>query len=292
MSKLKIRQKAFRKLTNKYRLIIYNDNSFEEVLTFKLTKLNVFMLVGFITIFLMAFVYLMIALTPLKAYVIPDFPKAEERQGIIKNALKVDSLEYQLKLYEDYLAKMKLVVLGEDMPAYNQYGKDSSIPFQNVKITHSKDDSLLRKQVEEEEEFSLNLYEEGDNSDLLSGIFFFTPVNGIVTSQMNATEGHYGCDIVTTKDNMIHSIMDGTVIFAQWTLETGYVMQIQHDRDLVSVYKHCAKLLKSVGSKVTTGEAIAIVGNTGEVTTGPHLHFELWLKGIALDPASYINFEK
>lgn len=290
MSKLKIRKTFFGKMRHKYRLIIYNDNSFEEILSFKLTKLNVFMLSGFLMIFFMALVYYTIALTPLKAYVIPDFPKAEERQGIIKNALKVDSLEYQLRLYEDYMQKMKMVMMGEDIPSYNQYGKDSTIPFQNVRITHSKDDSILRKQVEQEEEFSLNLYDEG-STDFLSGIFFYTPVHGVVTNLINPSQGHYGVDVVTTKDNMVHSIMDGTVTFSQWTLETGYVVQVQHDKDMISVYKHCAKILKQVGSKVTTGEAIAIVGNTGEITTGPHLHFELWLKGVAIDPTKYIDFE-
>jgi len=291
MSKFNIRKKVFKKLRNKYRLIIYNDKSFEEVLTFRLTKLNVFMLVGFLIVFFMFFVYFTIALTPLKAYVIPDFPKAEEREGIIMNALKVDSLENQLKLYDNYLKNMKRVVRGEDLPSYNQYGKDSAIPFQNVDFKHSKDDSILRKQVEAEEEFSLNLYEQDNNTDALAGLLFFPPVHGLISNHQDQLEGHYGTDIVTTKDNVIYAVLDGTVIFSQWTLETGYVIHIQHDRDLVSVYKHCAKMFKSVGSKVTTGEAIGIVGNTGEYTTGPHLHFELWHKGVALNPESYIIFE-
>ena len=291
MSRFNIREKFFKKIRNKYRLIIYNDNTFMEVLSVKLTKLNEIMIVGALTIVMMLFVYYVVALTPLRAYIIPDFPKEEERKGIILNALKVDSLETQLQSYEMLVENMKKVMRGEDVPGYNVYDKDSAVAYQKVDIGISKDDSILRKQVEEEEEFSLSNDNDVKNTDMLSGMIMFTPVTGIITNGYSPAKNHFGTDIVTTKDNVVHSIMNGTVIMSQWTLEAGYVIEIQHDKDLISIYKHCAKILRKVGDKVLSGDAIGIVGNTGETSTGPHLHLEIWHKGTALNPEQYINFK-
>ena len=244
-----------------------------------------------LTVVWMFFVYYVVALTPLKAYLIPDFPKANERKGIIDNALKVDSLEARIAVYENYVEKVKAVLRGEDVPGYNIYDKDSAVPKQKVELTISKDDSLFRKQVESEEEFNLSNTEDDKNTDAISGLLLYAPVKGIVSNRYNPTNNHFGTDIVTTKDNMVHAALNGTVIVSQWTLETGYVICIQHDKDLITEYKHCAKILKKVGDKILSGEAIGIVGNTGELSTGPHLHFELWHKGTALNPEQYITFK-
>jgi len=291
MSKFNIREKIFKKIRNKYRLIIYNDNTFKEVLSLKLTKLNVMIIFAVLTLLWIFFVYYIVALTPLKTYLIPDFPKANERKGIVENALKVDSLEARLTMYENYVEKVKAVLRGENVPGYNIYDKNSAIPKQKIDLSISKDDSIMRKQVEAEEEFNLSTTEEDKNSDALSGLILFAPVKGIITNGYSPIKNHYGTDIVTERDNVVHAAMNGTVIISQWTLETGYVLCIQHEKDLITEYKHCAKILKKVGDRVLSGEAIGIVGNTGELSTGPHLHFELWHKGTALNPEQYINFK-
>jgi len=291
MSRFNIREKIFKKIRNKYRLIIYNDNSLKEVLSLKLTKLNVIMLIAVMTLIWIFFVYYVVALTPLKAYLIPDFPKVNERRGIVENALKVDSLEAKLVMYENYIEKVKAVLRGEDVAGYNIYDKDSAVLIQNIDLSVSKDDSVLRKQVEAEEEFNLAATDDDKNTDALSGLILFAPVKGLITNNYSPNKNHYGTDIVTSKDNVVRSAMNGTVIISQWTLETGYVICIQHDKDLITEYKHCAKILKKVGDRVLSGEAIGIVGNTGELSTGPHLHFELWHKGTALNPEQYINFK-
>ena len=291
MSRFNIREKFFKKIRNKYRLIIYNDNTFQEVLSLKLTKLNVMMLIIVLTMLWMFFVYYVVALTPMKSYLIPDFPKANEREGIIKNALKVDSLEARLMMYENYVEKVKAVLRGEDVAGYNIYDKDSAVPKQNIDLSVSKEDSSFRKQVEAEEEFNLSTTNDDKNSDILSGLILFAPVKGLISNSYTPNKNHYGTDIVTAKDLVVHAAMNGTVVISQWTLETGYVICIQHDKDLITEYKHCAKILKKVGDKVLSGEAIGIVGNTGELSTGPHLHFELWHKGTALNPEQYINFK-
>jgi len=239
----------------------------------------------------MFFVYYIVALTPLKSYVIPDFPKIDERKNIIENALKIDSLEYKIKIYEEYTQKVQAMLKGEDVAGYNLYGKDSTKTLNNIDVSVSKDDSIMRKQVEDVEEFSLSNTDSKINNDRLSGLILFPPVKGLVTSPFNLAQNHFGTDVATTKDNVIHAVQNGTVILAQWTLETGFVIQIQHDNDLISIYKHCSKLLKTTGDKVLSGDAVGIVGNTGEITTGPHLHLELWHKGTPINPEQFIVFQ-
>jgi murein DD-endopeptidase MepM/ murein hydrolase activator NlpD len=130
-----------------------------------------------------------------------------------------------------------------------------------------------------------------DRSDATANLYFFTPLKGSITNSFEPTSRHYGIDIVAPKNEAIKATLDGTVIFAEWTVKTGYVIQLQHANNLTSIYKHNSVLLKEVGDAILAGEAIAIVGNSGKLTSGPHLHFELWRDGVALDPEKYINFK-
>lgn len=284
-------KKALTKLRNKYRLIIYNDNTFEEVLSYKLTRWNVLSLAAILSGVFMLIIYLLIAYTPIKAYVIPDFPKAEERQKIINNALLIDSLENQLRIYNQYITTVKTILGDGEVPGYVDDKKDSSERYENLEFAPSKEDSLMRKQIEEEEAFNLSLFSESSELGSISDIYFFPPVKGLITNSFNEELNHPATDIVSSKDDIIHAVHGGIVIFSDWSVETGYVLIIQHENDIISVYKHNSKLLKKAGDVVTTGEPIAIIGNTGEITTGPHLHFELWYKGRPVDSEEYIVYQ-
>ncbi|MBK8808057.1 MAG: M23 family metallopeptidase [Bacteroidales bacterium] len=286
-----ISKKAFSKLTNKYRLIIYNDNTFEEVLSYKLTRWNVFMLASVLSIVLMGLVYLLIAYTPLKAYVIPDFPKAEERHKIIQNSMLVDSLQNQLRLYDQYINNIKLILNDNISEPYQEFKGDTTGRYKDLNFAPSKDDSLMRKQVEEEEAYNLNMFTEVDPASAKTEFGFFPPVRGIITNSYNTSEKHFATDIVAANDELITSITDGVVVFNDWTMETGYVIVVLHKKNVLSVYKHNKKILKSEGDNVKIGEAIAVMGNTGEFTTGPHLHFELWIDGKPVNPEDYILFQ-
>jgi murein DD-endopeptidase MepM/ murein hydrolase activator NlpD len=170
--------------------------------------------------------------------------------------------------------------------------KADSLKSKSIKFVKSKKDSLLRKQIEGEEQYNLTFSEKprqqtGIN---LSQLHFFTPLRGVITNSYNQETDHFGTDIVAGPNEVIKATLEGTVIVANWTLETGYVIQIQHENNLVSIYKHNAELLKKVGNRVLAGEPIAIVGNSGEITTGPHLHFELWYNGSPVNPEDYIVF--
>jgi len=172
------------------------------------------------------------------------------------------------------------------------YMNDTSgmVDAQNINFIRSTNDSILRQQVEAEEQFRLSVLDNEQGSRTLNELQFFTPVKGIITGEFSPADGHFGVDLVAGPNEVVKAVLDGTVTMSTWTLETGYVIQIQHDYELISVYKHNATLFKSVGEKVAAGDAIAIVGNSGELTTGPHLHFELWHDRVPLNPADYIVF--
>ncbi len=283
----KSKEKIVDKLRNRYRLIIYNDTTFQSVWTIKLSRLKVFTFTSLFTAILVALVILLIVYTPLKEY-IPGYPKKEYRQMLINNAILVDSLEAQIVQRDVFFEKIKTIIEGE-IPNDPVQNLESTIAPGDIKFQEFNHDSLFQDKLMEEQ-LSLSLKSNGSNNTSLNNVHFFIPVKGLVSDKFNSSAQHFGADIVAEANARISSVLDGTVLFSGWTLETGYVIYIQHNFNLVSVYKHNAELLKSMGDVVKAGEAIAIIGNSGELSTGPHLHFELWHNGIALNPEQYIDF--
>jgi murein DD-endopeptidase MepM/ murein hydrolase activator NlpD len=289
MTTVKPKKKLFKKLKNKYRLIIYNDKTYEELWSVRLSRLNVFTIIGMLSIILVILTTIIIAFTPLREY-IPGYPNAEFRAELIMTSLKVDSLEYQLHLKDQFLGNIRTIIEGEE-PRIHQAKKDSSKKPVNVKFTKDIEDSIFRVQVEEEEKYSLTVSNKSNADD--EGLYkthFYAPVKGVLTNRFNIGEGHNGIDIIAKSKEYVSATLDGTIIFSSWTFEAGYVVHIQHSSNLVSVYKHNARLLKKDGQKVKAGEPIAIFGDSGEFSSGPHLHFELWHKGKPVNPELYISF--
>ena len=276
------------KLTNKYRMVLLNEDTFEEVGNMRLTRLNLIALVGILMILLIAMIFSLIAYTNIRE-LIPGYPDAAMRQDIRQNAMKVDSLAYELVIRDQYFDNLKRIISGE-MPENYMNDTTGRVDAREISFLRSSNDALLRQQVEAEEHFRLSVLDEIQANRNLYDMHFFTPVNGIITRSFDPMEGHFGIDLVAVPNEVVKATLDGTVTMSTWTLETGYVIQIQHDNSLISVYKHNATLFKSVGQKVVAGDAIAIVGNSGEFTTGPHLHFELWHDRVPLNPVDYIAF--
>jgi murein DD-endopeptidase MepM/ murein hydrolase activator NlpD len=284
----KMPRKLFQKLTHKYRMVLLNEDTFEEVGNMRLTRLNLIALVGIVLILLVAITYTLIAFTNIRE-LIPGYPDATMRQHIRTNAMKLDSLEHEQSIRDQYFDNMKRIISGETPELYlnDTTGMADS---RNINFLRSTNDSLLRQQVEAEEQFRLSVLDDSQVNRNLYDMHFFTPVKGIITRSFSPSDGHFGIDLVAAPNEVVKAALDGTVTMSTWTLETGYVIQVQHDYELISVYKHNATLFKSAGEKVAAGDAIAIVGNSGELTTGPHLHFELWHDRVPLDPADYIVF--
>ncbi|MEL4307074.1 M23 family metallopeptidase [Joostella sp. CR20] len=289
MTKKKKKRKHIRKkLLHKYRLVILNEDTFEEKLSFKLNRLNVFVLGTLFSVFIIAFTTILIAFTPLREY-IPGYSSTTLKRRAMDLTYKADSLTAQMHANDLYFDKIQKVLRGEINT--QEIHKDSLLEeFRKdtikINLSPSKQDSLLRERVAIEDKY--NIFESATPS---TDFVLFPPVNGTLSQQYNAKEKHYAIDILAPKDTPIKAVADGMVIFAEWTAETGYVCIIEHGGGLISVYKHNSSLSVSQGNQVKAGEVIAIIGNTGELTTGPHLHFELWSEGYPVDPTDYIDFE-
>jgi murein DD-endopeptidase MepM/ murein hydrolase activator NlpD len=288
MSEKKEKDSFFKKFRHKYRLSIYRDETFEELLNLKLTKLNVLALVSVLTFVFLVIVISIIAYTPART-LIPGYPDEKTVRNIRMNAHRLDSLELEMQKRDAYFENIRRIVSGEEPEQFNS-PRDTVVKKGTVTFQRSKEDSLLRNMIESDKPYTLLTDDYRKIKTSMSNVLFFSPVKGMVTSSFKTSEDHYGTDVVAAPNEVVKAVLGGTVIMASWTLETGYVIQIQHENDLISIYKHNAELLKRAGERVTAGEPIAIVGNSGELTTGPHLHFELWHNGNPLNPENYVTF--
>ena len=285
----KSEKKSFwEKFRHKYRLSIYRDETFEEVLNLRLTKLNVMAILGVGVFLFLLLVISVIAYTPVRE-LIPGYPDEKTVRNIHLNNLRLDSLEREITKRDVYFENLRRIIAGEK-PQNFENAKDTSVPNTGVNFKKSKEDSVLRHMVEPADKFGLATIEKKKINTALSSTLFFPPVKGLVTNTFNSKSEHYGTDIVASANEVVKATLGGTVTMAGWTLETGYVIELQHENNIISLYKHNAELLKHIGDRVKAGEPIAIIGNSGELTTGPHLHFELWYNGTSLDPQQYITF--
>ncbi|OFY39222.1 MAG: hypothetical protein A2X18_04170 [Bacteroidetes bacterium GWF2_40_14] len=284
----RIKKEKRNRLRSKYRFSIFNDTSHEELFVFRANGLMMLLSLSLAVIFIISSVTILISFTPLREF-IPGYPNSQTRRAIVENALKADSLEQAVKLWDFQLANIQRVVTGQKPLAMGNVSAvaDTSKTV-GLRATGSKEDSMLREDVIKQEQF--NLGTKRNQIEQIEGLHFFPPVKGIVSDGFNLATNHPYLDIAAPSNAVVSAVLDGTVIMANWTDETGFTIQIQHNNDLISIYKHNSKLLKKTGDIVRAGSAISLVGSTGKLSTGAHLHFELWHKGKAIDPSKYIKF--
>ena len=279
------REKSWSKLLQKYRFVIMTDSSFEEKFSLTLSRLNVFAFAGVFVFVCFFSALFLIAYTPLNEYV-PGKSSSEVQKNLIELSLKSDSLEGILHNRAIYLENINNLISGRGLITLVESKNSASEKEDEIIFEKSKDDSLLRLLVESEDKSSIYVKSVSDNNYLV----FFTPLSGLISDIYNSKTKHFGVDLVAKDKSRISSVLDGTVIISHWTSETGYVIVIQHKNDYVSLYKHNSLLLKEVGDFVNAGDHIAVIGNSGELSSGPHLHFELWHKGTPVNPEDYISF--
>jgi len=283
-------EKKKRNWRDKYRFSVINDTTFEEVWRVKLTQYNAFLLITFLVVFIIGGTTSLIAFTNLREF-IPGYPDVTMRRNILMSAFRLDSLDRELALRDRYFANLHAIISGKQ-PDDIYVRQDVTTDYKAIDFNTTPEDSALRAQVENEERYNLTLGPLTPESvSGLAGLHFFTPVKGIISGKYDIATKHFGTDIVTNPKAIVSSVLDGTVIFTGWTMETGFVIHVQHQNNIVSVYKHNASLLKETGDLVRAGEAISVVGDSGELyTSGPHLHFEIWYKGSPLDPEKHLLF--
>ncbi len=281
------KKRLFKKLKSKYRLVIMNDETLEEKASFNLRPLNVFVTTGLVIILLITITTFLIAFTGLREY-IPGYADLQTQRRVFNLVQKSDSMEMQLRARDLYLNNIRNIVNGniEEPPAIKDSGKTNKYDTIH-KLYKSPEDAELRQLIETQDQYTLS---DGSMRNSISSFLFFPPVKGTVTNRFDPVKKHFGIDIVGDVNEPIKSTLDGTVIFSNFTSETGYVIGIQHSNNLFSIYKHNSALLKKAGDYVKAGEVVAIIGNSGEFTEGPHLHFELWFNGSAVNPQQFISF--
>jgi murein DD-endopeptidase MepM/ murein hydrolase activator NlpD len=281
------------RLSTKYLLIIRNEDNFAEKTTynFSYTKILLAITLIFIALFGISF-YLSTSL--LKEWFDPRHAELQANKEVIALSMAVDSLQNEVGLKDKFINNLKMILSGED-DSYvdienNPNIVNSDVNSNNVSVKSLNPiDSLFRKEFEKDGQ-KLQLRTNAEFAEGLQDFYLFKPVEGIITEKFNPKTSHFAIDIVSKEDEPIKVVADGTVIFSSWTQDSGYVIGVQHRGNLISIYKHNSDLLKNVGNFVTAGEVISIIGNTGELTSGPHLHFELWFNGNPIDPEDFMKF--
>lgn len=281
-------QKLKKSLFNKRRLVILNEDTFEEIFSLKLTLMNVFVVLSLGAIFLISITTYIIAFTPLREY-IPGYASNKLRKEAVNLAIMSDSLQLEVKKNEAYIASIKKILTGD--LEYAKFNKDSLLANEAIdpsqyRMTPAGSELSLREQVALEDKY--NLFEKAESR---ASVVLFPPAKGHITDKYNTRNKHFAVDIALPKDTPIKAVANGSVVFADWTPSTGNVIIIKHRDGILSVYKHMATMTKSQGDVVRTGEVVALAGNTGSESTGIHLHFELWKDGYPVDPAQFIDFE-
>ncbi|MEM0992389.1 MAG: M23 family metallopeptidase [Bacteroidota bacterium] len=274
-----------------YRLIIMNNETFEEVGSYRLSLLNVYVVLSTIVVAVAIMMWMLITYTPLKRY-IPGYSGSDENIELIASLeAQVAELEEERKNRDFYIDNIKRILAGNVEYAEDVQQEPLEAVDADAQIKANASEQNLRNQVEASEIQNLTGIRTNQSpSRSLEQSYFITPVLGEVIKGFNKDQRHFGTDVVAPANTPIKAVMDGRVFFADWTMETGNVIGIQHANDLITFYKHNSVLLKEVGTFVKAGEAVAVIGNTGTKTTGPHLHFEVWHNGKAVDAAEYFTF--
>ena len=296
-------RKFIEKSRENYRLIVMNNETFEEVGSYQLSPLNIYMAICAIVATVALLVFLLILFTPIKRY-IPGYGNIQEHKEALRLTAELNEIKEDLSAQAAYTENIRKILVGDIVEVESQVAAIDTNVVEDMhdsllNVERIREDELLRKEIELNQQLQ-NRQATASSSNLvlnnqpsLKQLYFIPPISGGTISEPYGPDNkHYGIDLMAPKNTPIKAIMDGFVFTSDWTLETGNTIGIQHANNLISFYKHNSVLLKESGSQIKAGEAIAIIGNTGTLSTGPHLHFELWHNGKAVNPENFIIFDK
>lgn len=272
-----------------YKLVVFRSEDFKEVRSFNLSLASIYTAVSMISLFFIVMFYCLFAYTPLKQF-IPGYGQIEANGQFIEMIENIDEITYKLEAQQTYLDAFKRVLMAPDWDGTSQGYK--------TKSNSRKENTTVYSSVSAEQRVDVSRMKLSEGTDLNYSIYatmrtsnVIKPVEGVISSEFMPEIRHFGVDILAPKDTPVKSMMDGFIIISGWDLETGYTVGVQHEGNILSFYKHNSILLKEKGTFVRAGEALAIIGNTGTLSSGPHLHFELWHNGKPVNPGDFINFE-
>ncbi len=288
------------KLQHTYRLVVMRDESFEEVGSYRLTRLNIYLLVSTLVVATAFVVVMLIVFTPVKQW-IPGYGDVNLRGKAEELAKKVQELEEENKAHATYISSVRRIITNdfETEAAIPEIDSNETIPDSLLNLERIEEDEELRNAVERDQPLVPEVKENTPEPEgkyqpnrvtPLELLHLIAPVKGEISNGFRQDKGHFGVDVLAPKNTPIKAVYEGIIIQSDWTLETGKTIAIQHPNNVVTFYKHNSSLLKKIGETVKAGEAVAIIGNTGTLSSGPHLHFELWYNGKPVDPVEYISF--
>lgn len=284
-------QRIKTRMKHHYRLVLMDNDTFEEVGSYKLSLLNVYILLSSLIVLTAIGVTLLFIYTPMKT-LIPGFVRDGKDAQILELGKKVEEQEEQLEAQALMISNIQKIMRGDVVEAKPEQIAPEAVPHRDSQVARIKEDELLRQEVALNQQIRTRSTQNGSGDDLpLDKLVLVAPVKGVISEHFNPQKKHFGTDLVAPKNTPVQAALDGYVFMADYTLETGYTIGIQHSYGIITFYKHNAALLKKVGDHVKAGEALAIIGNTGTLSNGPHLHFELWKRGVAVDAARYIHLK-
>lgn len=285
------KEKGKHKIHVKYRVSFINENTFDEVRRIRLSVFNILLFIGISLLLASAIVVSIIFYTPIREYV-PGYPDSETTAMMVRNAETVDSLMIKLQQEVQYWDGVRKVLQGEisnDVLQDSSAARNKEIIMARARLEASEEEMEFRSQVEEEEQYNLGLLDKiGETKP--DKTVLFSPVKGMITSRFDAKNGHYGIDLATGPKEHILAVASGTVILVDYSITAGNMISIQHENNIISTYRHASVIFKNTGDNVKSGEAIGIVGSTGTLSTGVHLHLEIWKSGEPIDPETLIVF--
>jgi murein DD-endopeptidase MepM/ murein hydrolase activator NlpD len=288
MDKETRKERILRKMRDRYRLVFLNDGTFEEKFSFRLTRWNLFIALGGGVILLFVVAFLVISNTGLR-YWISGYTDVQDERMLYYTQLRLDSQERAIQEYDQWINNFQKILKGEDIEEeHSRVTTETDRNYDTIRLRRSPEDSMLRAEYSQVDPYAITRR----NRQLpAQGFLFFPPLKGTVINGFNAITRHYAVDIAAKQNEAVKATLNGTVVLATWSSETGWTIMLQHTDHMISVYKHNSALLKKQGEYVKAGEPIAIYGGTGKVSTGQHLHFELWYHGNPVDPQDYMVFE-
>ena len=278
----------FKKLFNDYKVVVSSEDTFEEKFAFKASKINVFVLMLVYSVILISFTISIVFFTQLRELV-PGYSSSDLLNRAIYLTQKTDSLERQIELNNKFYKSIEDVLSGktDEFVERENITIDSNLNEKNLfSISPNSEDSILRNYVDSQDKFNLTI-----NELVIENKMFFSPIKGDITQTFNFEENHFAIDIAADIGTPVKSILDGKILFSEWSVDTGHVIIVDHGDNIVSVYKHNSKSLKEQNDFVQAGEVIAYSGNQGSLSSGPHLHFELWKNGTPIDPEPLLNLQ-
>ncbi|MDD4361805.1 MAG: M23 family metallopeptidase [Bacteroidales bacterium] len=271
------------RLRQKFRFIVLNENTLDTLFSSRVSRMDGILISVGTVLVIAALLFVLFFYTPLKVY-LPGYLDPKLKQQMVSDAFRLDSLSNELSKHENYMSVIQIIMAGEQ-PLDSVINLDT-LANQQITLSEASPSELeFRQQYEESEKYNLSAFNQKIPTD---GLLFYAPVKGTVVTHFNGNEKRFGIDIQTISHQTVLSVLDGTVIFAAYTPDYNYVVYVQHNNDFVSVYRHISEVLKKAGDQVKAGEALAFVGKSALKSEIPFLHFELWYKGLPLNPEDYI----